>query len=94
MSKYEELEKVLDEYVRPYLSSHEGGVEVVEVTDGILRIKLLGKCSGCPSANLTTEEFIKEKVMDRMEEIKDVILVNQINPELLDFARKLLNHEV
>ena len=57
-------------------------------------MKLHGKCSGCPSAYLTTEELIAVKVKEKMPEVEDVVLVQEVNPELLDFARRILNHEL
>ena len=36
------------ESVRPYLGSHGGDVELLEVTDaGVVRLRLLGSCNGC-----------------------------------------------
>ena len=46
-----EIEGVLDTYVRPSLASHQGNVVVVDYTDKVLRIRLTGKCSGCPLPN-------------------------------------------
>ena len=71
---------------------HEGDVQIVEYADGVLKIRLTGHCSGCPSARLTTEELIAAEVQKEIPEVKEVVLVNEISPELLDFARKLLNH--
>lgn len=89
----EKIEKVLEEKVRPALLDHEGNVQVISFEDGILKIRLTGQCSGCPSAQITTEELIAKKVMDEIPEVKDVVLVNEISPELLEFAKKLLNHQ-
>ncbi len=42
------------ESVRPYLGSHGGDVELLEVTDeGVVRLRLLGSCDGCPSSSVT-----------------------------------------
>lgn len=42
------------EAVRPYLGSHGGDVELLEVTDeGVVRLRLLGSCDGCPSSSVT-----------------------------------------
>lgn len=90
----EKIEKVLEEKVRPSLLNHEGNVQVLEFEDGILKIRLTGQCSGCPSAKLTTEELIGKTVMEEIPEVKDVVLVNEISPELLDFAKKILNHQL
>ena len=90
----ERIDEVLEEKVRPALLSHEGDVQIVEYADGVLKIRLTGHCSGCPSAYLTTEELIAAKIKEKMSEVKDVVLVQEVNPELLDFARRILNHEI
>lgn len=85
------IEKVMEEKVRPQLMSHEGNVEIKELTEeGILKIQLTGQCAGCPSARITTEELIGKTIMEEIPEVKDVVLVNEINPELLEFAKMIL----
>lgn len=87
---YEEVEAVLNEHVRPLLRTHGGDMEVLEVADGIVRFKLKGKCSGCPAADLTTEELIQTELTEHLPSIKKAVLVQEINPELLDEARAIL----
>lgn len=42
------------ERVRPYLGSHGGDVKLVDITDeGVVRLRLLGSCDGCPSSSVT-----------------------------------------
>ena len=42
------------ESVRPYLGSHGGDVELLDVSDeGVVRLRLLGSCDGCPSSSVT-----------------------------------------
>lgn len=49
------VEQALDG-VRPYLGSHGGDVELLEVTEeGAVRLRLLGSCDGCPSSSVTLE---------------------------------------
>ena len=62
-----EIEKVLEEDVRPYLLEHEGNVRISEYKEGILKVRLTGQCSGCPSAALTTEELIADSFERRRE---------------------------
>ena len=85
----ERIEKVLEQDVRPSLLSHEGNVQIVtyEEKSKILRVRLTGQCSGCPSAQLTTEEAVKEKI----PEVEQVLLVHEVSSELLDMARKILS---
>lgn len=42
------------ESVRPYLGSHGGDVELLGVSEsGVVRLRLLGSCDGCPSSSVT-----------------------------------------
>lgn len=86
----EKIEKVLEEYVRPKLLEHEGDVQIIGYTDKVLKVRLLGKCSGCPSASLTTEELIAAEVKEHIPEIEDVVLVNEVSQDLLDMARQIM----
>ena len=92
MSIIEQIEGVMYTDERPQLRENHGDVEVLSCEDGICRIRLLGQCSGCPSARLTTEELIGKAVMEKLPQIKDVVLVQETSDELMDFAKKLLNH--
>jgi Fe-S cluster biogenesis protein NfuA/nitrite reductase/ring-hydroxylating ferredoxin subunit len=51
----------LDE-VAPYLRSHGGGVELLGVVDGVVRLRLQGSCNGCPSSRTTLELAIEEAI--------------------------------
>ncbi len=55
----ERVREALEE-VRPYMESHEGNVELVEVSDGVVRLRLKGSCDGCPASASTLELAIKE----------------------------------
>ena len=85
-----QIEKVLDEKVRPYLKNHGGNVIVKEYKDGILRVKLIGQCANCVSAKTTNEELIKYNLLKEIPSIKDVVLVEGVNEELINFAKELL----
>ena len=62
----EQVDHALDE-LRPYILSHGGEVNVLEVTDeGVARLQMLGSCNGCPMSMLTMrlgiERLLAEKV--------------------------------
>ncbi|MBS1795556.1 MAG: NifU family protein [Acidobacteria bacterium] len=57
------------ERVRPALNLHEGGVELVAVDGGIVRLRLQGNCDGCPSSALTLKTTIEEAVYAAAPEI-------------------------
>jgi Fe-S cluster biogenesis protein NfuA/nitrite reductase/ring-hydroxylating ferredoxin subunit len=53
------VREALDE-VRPYLASHDGDVELVGLSEGVLRLKLLGSCHGCGASQATLEVAIED----------------------------------
>ena len=85
-----EIDALLEERVRPFLREHGGDVEILSYEDGILRLRMLGCCAGCPAANLTNESLIEEELRKVMPNLKQVILVQQVSEVLLDEARRLL----
>ena len=62
--------------VRPYLHSHGGDVELVEITGaGVVRLQLTGSCDGCPSSALTLELAVQGAVRDAAPEVTEIELV-------------------
>ena len=53
------IERILEEKVRPQLADHGGDIKSISCEKGIYRFRLLGRCSGCPSAYLTTESRLR-----------------------------------
>lgn len=93
MDKKAEIEKVLEEKVRPMLRSHGGDIRLLETTDGVVSVELNGACAGCPSADLSTRAFVEETLKEAFSEISSVELHQPVSDDLLDLARKLLRHE-
>jgi Fe-S cluster biogenesis protein NfuA len=48
--------------VRPYMESHGGDVELLDIDDGVARLRLEGHCKGCPASAATLELAIKEAI--------------------------------
>jgi Fe-S cluster biogenesis protein NfuA len=89
----DKIEHVIQEKIRPVLAEHGGDISLVSFEDGIVRAKLLGKCSGCPLAMITTEEVIKKEIMEAVPQVRDVYVVQETSPDLIAFAKKLLQHD-
>lgn len=87
----QQIEAVLDAKVRPALALHNGNVIIQSFKDQVLKVRLTGQCSGCPAAHSTSEELITAEVRSALPSVQDVILVEEINPELLDMAHKILS---
>jgi Fe-S cluster biogenesis protein NfuA/nitrite reductase/ring-hydroxylating ferredoxin subunit len=66
------VEKAL-ESVRPYLGSHGGDVELLDVSDeGVVRLRLLGSCDGCPSSSVTLTLAVERAVEAAAPEVTSI----------------------
>jgi Fe-S cluster biogenesis protein NfuA/nitrite reductase/ring-hydroxylating ferredoxin subunit len=61
----------LDE-VRPYLASHGGGVELLGVEEGVVRLRLEGSCDGCPSSAATLTLAIEDAVHKAAPDVRGI----------------------
>ena len=60
--------------IRPYLVSDGGNLEFVKFEDGIVYVKLLGACDGCPLLDFTLKDGIEEMIVSEIDEVKEVRL--------------------
>jgi Fe-S cluster biogenesis protein NfuA/nitrite reductase/ring-hydroxylating ferredoxin subunit len=58
--------------VRPYLGSHGGDVELLGVDDGVVRLRLLGSCDGCPSSSVTLQLAVEGAVQAAAPEVSRI----------------------
>lgn len=85
------VEAVLDEKVRPALRAHGGELQVDRLEDGVLYVKLLGQCAGCPSADLTNETLIEAELVKALPElVRRVAVVQTVSDELWEQAKRIL----
>jgi Fe-S cluster biogenesis protein NfuA len=61
------------EKVRPYLHSHGGDVEFLNVKDGVVRLKLLGSCGSCPSSSVTLKNAVEETLYEAAPDIEKIV---------------------
>lgn len=61
--------------VRPSLQADGGDVELVDVKDGVVSVKLTGACGGCPMATLTLQHGIQRILQEEVPDVKEVVSV-------------------
>ncbi|WP_339061211.1 NifU family protein [Tepidibacillus marianensis] len=72
MDLFDEVQVVIDK-LRPYLQRDGGDVELVDVEDGIVKVRLTGACGTCMSATLTLKMGIERALLDELPgKIKEV----------------------
>ncbi len=70
----EKVEEILEK-IRPRLQAEGGDVELIEINEGIVKLKLTGACGCCPMAMLTLKHGIERLLKAELPEIKEVISV-------------------
>ena len=58
-SMKEEVEEVL-ETLRPMLMQDGGNVELVDIEDGVVKLRLVGSCASCSSSTMTLKMGIEK----------------------------------
>ncbi len=68
----EQVEAALND-IGPQLQADGGDIELIEVTeDGVVKVRLVGACAGCPGAAMTLQLGVERAVKARVPEIKAV----------------------
>lgn len=70
----EKVEAVLNK-VRPALKADGGDVELVDVKDGIVSVRLTGHCAGCPMSTMTLKNGIERILKEEISDVKEVVAV-------------------
>jgi Fe-S cluster biogenesis protein NfuA len=67
----ERVSTALDK-VRPSLQADGGDVELIDIVDGIVKVKLQGACHGCPMAAMTLQMGIERILKNEVPEVQGV----------------------
>ncbi|HEY8295374.1 MAG TPA: NifU family protein [Micrococcaceae bacterium] len=61
--------------VRPYLGSHGGDVELLGISEeGVVRLRLLGSCQGCPSSSVTLKFAVEDAIQAAAPEVTSILV--------------------
>jgi Fe-S cluster biogenesis protein NfuA len=78
MTTKEDVEKVLDEFVRPGLQMDGGDIDLVDYNekDGVVQVRLTGRCHGCPMSQMTLQMAVERTLKDKLgDAVKQVVPV-------------------
>ena len=71
MSMREQVQEVFDK-LRPFLLRDGGDVELVDVEDGIVKVRLMGACGSCPSSTITLKAGIERALLEEVPGFKEL----------------------
>ena len=86
-----EIQKIIDEVINVKLALHGGSASLTAFEDGVAWVKFHGACASCMSSSDTLEVVVKEAILQKLPEVKDVQLDMTVSGDLLDMARKILS---
>jgi Fe-S cluster biogenesis protein NfuA len=67
----EKVQTVMDK-IRPMLQADGGDVELIDVENGIVKVRLTGACKGCPMSQMTLKNGIERLLKKEIPEVKSV----------------------
>ena len=71
---FEQVQEVLNK-LRPFLLRDGGDCELVDIEDGVVKLRLLGACGSCPSSTITLKAGIERALL---EEVPGIVEVEQV----------------
>jgi Fe-S cluster biogenesis protein NfuA len=67
----EKVEKIIDK-IRPALQADGGNIELVDIVDGIVKVRLMGACAGCQGAQMTLKMGVEKALKEEIPEVVSV----------------------
>ncbi len=71
----EKIEEVLNSKIKPLLQADGGDIELVDVEDGVVKVRLQGACAGCPGAAMTLQMGVERMLKEAVPEVEKVVAV-------------------
>lgn len=69
----ETVQKIFEEQINPAVAQHGGSVELVDVKDGKVFLKMGGGCQGCASSYMTLKSGIESAIREQIPEVLDIV---------------------
>ncbi len=67
-----QVEEALDE-IRPYMESHGGGLELLDVVGGAVHVRMSGSCNGCAASAMTLQRGVETKLRERIPWFEEIV---------------------
>jgi len=71
----EKVQEVIDSKIKPLLQADGGDIELVDVEEGVVKVRLTGACAGCPAAAMTLQAGVERILKEAIPEVERVVAV-------------------
>lgn len=68
-----QIEKLLDDMIRPALAAHGGNIELIDIDNNKVFVKMSGGCQGCASSQATLTDGVERLIKQHYPEIEEVV---------------------
>ncbi|HEY8368883.1 MAG TPA: NifU family protein [Thermodesulfobacteriota bacterium] len=69
----EKVQTIIDQQINPAVAAHGGFVELIDVEDAIVYVRLGGGCQGCGMANVTLKQGIEAAIRQQVPEVVAIL---------------------
>ena len=70
----EKVQEVIDK-IRPMLQRDGGDIQLIDIVDGVVKVKLQGACGSCPMSAMTLKMGVERQLKQEIPEVKEVIAI-------------------
>lgn len=70
------IKEIIKTKVRPILVMDGGNIEFIDYKDGVVNVKLMGACNGCPLSSITLKNTVKNIIQEAVPEVVDIQAVD------------------
>ncbi|CAJ0574582.1 unnamed protein product, partial [Mesorhabditis spiculigera] len=88
------IKELLESRVRPMVQEDGGDITYVGFDDGVVKLKLKGSCTGCPSSSVTLKNGIQNMLQFYVPEVKDVIEVKDAEDAIIEDQLKRIEKKL
>jgi len=68
-----QVEKLLDDMIRPALAAHGGNIELIDIDNNKVFVKMSGGCQGCASSQATLTDGVERLIKQHYPEVEEVV---------------------
>lgn len=70
---YERVADLFERQVNPMVARHGGRVELIDVQDAVVMVRMAGGCQGCGMADVTLRQGIEAMLHEEVPEVKGIV---------------------
>jgi len=67
------IQKVIEDNITPAVSAHGGGIELIDVINSVVYVRMGGGCQGCGMASVTLRQGVERMIIEEFPNIEKIV---------------------